>query len=53
MTSKCTYCPRLLTIGQELSLGSCGEQFGIEELIPESTVKRLRKADLSRYPGSI
>jgi len=31
-------------ISQELSLGSCGEQLGVEELIPETSVERFRKA---------
>jgi hypothetical protein len=30
-------------ISQELSLGSRGEQLGVEELIPESAVKRFGK----------
>jgi len=33
-------------ISQELSLGSCGEQLGVEELIPEPSVERFRKAVL-------
>jgi hypothetical protein len=35
-------------ISQELSLGSRGEQLGVEELIPEPTVERFRKAVLPR-----
>jgi len=33
-------------ISQELGLGSCGEQLGVEELIPEPSVVRLHKAIL-------
>ena len=33
-------------ISQELSLWSRGEQLGVEELIPEASVERLRKAVL-------
>jgi len=33
-------------ISQELSLGSCHEQLGVEELIPEPSVERFRKAVL-------
>ena len=35
-------------ISQELSLGSRCKQLGIEELVPESPVERLRKAVLPR-----
>ncbi len=35
-------------IGEELSLGSRGEQLGVEELIPEPSVERFRKAVLPR-----
>ena len=33
-----------LQLNQELSLGSCGEQLGVEELIPEASVERFFKA---------
>ena len=33
-------------ISQELSLGSCGEQLGVEELIPEASAERFCKAVL-------
>jgi len=33
-------------IGQELSLGGCGEQLGVEKLIPEPSIERFRKAVL-------
>lgn len=35
-------------IGEELSLWCCGEQLSVEELIPESSIERLRKAVLPR-----
>jgi len=31
---------------QELGLGCCAEQLGVEELIPEPSVERFRKAVL-------
>ncbi len=31
-------------IGEELSLRSRGEQFGVEEFIPEAAIERLGKA---------
>ncbi len=33
-------------IGQDLRLGSCGEQLGVEELIPEAAVKGFRESVL-------
>ena len=35
-------------IGEELSLGCCGEKLGVEELISESSIERFRKAVLPR-----
>ncbi len=35
-------------IGQNLCLWGCGEQLGVEELIPEAAVERLGKAVLPR-----
>jgi len=35
-------------ISQELGPGSCGEQLGVEELIPEPSVERFGKAVLPR-----
>ena len=36
------------TIGQDLRLRSCGNQLGVEELIPEPAIERLGKAVLPR-----
>jgi hypothetical protein len=33
-------------ISQELSLGSHGEQLGVEELIPEAAIERFRESVL-------
>ena len=41
-----TRCIPAPAISQELSLGSCGEQLGVAELIPESSVERFCKAVL-------
>ncbi len=47
MRPECVVLPAP-AIGEELSLGSGGEQLGIEELILESIIEGLRKAVLPR-----
>ena len=44
MWPESTYSLRWPAIGQNPDLRSCGEQLGVEELIPEAAVERLGKA---------
>jgi hypothetical protein len=50
MRPECVVLPAPV-ICQQLSLGSRGEQLGVEELIPEPAVERLGKAVLPRLSG--
>ena len=45
MRPKCVVLPAP-AIGEQLCLGSSGEQLDVEEFIPESSVERFCKADL-------
>ena len=45
MRPECVVLPAP-SISQELSLGSRGEQLGVEELIPEPAIERFRESVL-------